>query len=128
MEKYLAIMEEDRPFLDRLELIIFDKTELSRQYEGELIQAVASNDPEVSQLVDSLAQKAMEHMVSFYEEGKRLGYVNAELSREAILLYIDVLRKGFLARADVFAAPEKNASLIRELSSLYLYGLLGKRE
>lgn len=128
MEKYLAIMEGDRPFPEKLDLIIFDKTELSRQYEGELIQAVASSDPEIRNLVESLAEKALEGMARLYEEGKRLGYVNPELSRESILLYIDVLRHGFMARADVFAAPERNARLIRELSSLYLYGLLGKRE
>ena len=128
MEKYLAIMEGDRPFLEKLELIVYDKTDLSRQYDGELIRALASNAPEIRGLVDSMAQRALEGMARFYEEGKRLGYVNPELSREAILLYIDVLRQGFLARADVFAAPERNASLIRELSSLYLYGLLGKRD
>ena len=128
VEKYLAIMEGDRPFLEKLELIVYDKTDLSRQYDGELIQTLASDAPETRDLVDSLAQRALEGMASFYEEGKRLGYVNPELSRESILLYIDVLRQGFMAHADVFAEPERNARLFRELSSLYLYGLLGKRD
>ena len=128
VHKYWAIMDSDRPFLEKLELIIFDKTELSRQYEGELVQAVASNDPEVHQFVDSLAQKAMEHMVSFYEEGKRLGYINPDVSEQAILLYFDILRKGFLAHPEVFQSPEHNAELVRDLASLYLYGLMGKRD
>ena len=33
---------------------VFDKEELSRQYDGELVQAVASSDPEIHQLVESM--------------------------------------------------------------------------
>ncbi|MDY6917630.1 MAG: TetR/AcrR family transcriptional regulator, partial [Chloroflexota bacterium] len=127
-EKYWAIMDGDRPFLERLELIVFDKEELSRQYDGELVQAVASSDPEIQQLAEYLYGQATERMVTFFEEGRTLGYVNPELSREAVLTYLDILRKGILAHADLFAEPEKNAQLVRELSSLYLYGLLGKRD
>ena len=128
MEKYWAIIESERPFLEKLELIIFDKTELSRQYEGELIQAVASNDPVIQEFVESLYQQGVERQVNFLEEGKRLGYVNPELSQEAILLYFDILRKGFLAHPELFASPEHNAELVRDLASLYLYGLMGKRD
>ena len=127
-EKYWAIMDSERPFLEKLELIIFDKTELSRQYEGELIQAVASNDPELQELVESISQKALKRMAGFFREGKRLGYINPRVSDEAALLYFDILRKGFLAHPELFASPEHNAELVRDLASLYLYGLMGKRD
>lgn len=128
MERYWAIIDSEKPFLEKLELIIFDKTELSRQYEGELIQAVASNDPEIQEFVESIYQQAVKRQVNFLEEGKRLGYVNSELSQEAILLYFDILRKGFLAHPELFASPEHNAELVRDLASLYLYGLMGKKD
>ena len=128
MERYWAIIDSEKPFLEKLELIIFDKTELSRQYEGELIQAVASNDPEIQEFVESIYQQAVKRQVNFLEEGKRLGYVNPELSQEAILLYFDILRKGFLAHPELFASPEHNAELVRDLASLYLYGLMGKKD
>jgi len=128
VHKYWAIMDSDRPFLERLNLIIFDKTELSRQYEGELVQAVASDDPAVQEYVESMYKEAVKRMAVFFREGKRLGYVNPDVSEEATLLYFDILRRGFLAHPEVFQSPEHNAELVRDLASLYLYGLMGKRD
>ena len=128
VHKYWAIMDSDRPFLEKLELIIFDKTELLRQYEGELVQAVASNDPVVQDYVESLYQESVKQLAGFFREGKRLGYINPDVSEEATLLYFDILRKGFLAHPELFASPEHNAELVRDLASLYLYGLMGKRD
>jgi len=127
-EKYRAIIEGEKPFLEKLELIIFDKTDLSRRYNGELIQEVASNDPKIQQLLESMYQQEVsQRLVNFFEEGKRLGYVNPKLSQEGILLYSDIFRKGFFAHTDLFVVPEHNVKLLRELFSLYLYGLMGKR-
>ena len=128
VHKYWAIMDSDRPFLDRLDLIIFDKTELSRQYEGELVQAVASNDPVMLEYVESMYEESVKRMAAFFREGKKLGYVNPDVSEEATLLYFDILRRGFLAHPEVFQSPEHNAELVRDLASLYLYGLMGKRD
>lgn len=127
VHKYWAIMDSDRPFLEKLDLIIFDKTELSRQYEGELVQAVASNDPVMQEYVESMYREAVKRLVSFFQEGKRLGYINPDVSEEATLLYFDILRRGFLAHPEVFQSPEHNAALVRDLASLYMYGLMGKR-
>ena len=127
-ERYWSIMDDEKPYLERLETIVFDKTEMARQYDGELIQSIASSDPEVQELVDALYQKAAKRIVSFFEEGTRLGHFNPELSREALLLYVDILRKGILAHTDLFAVPEENANLVRELISLFLYGLLGRKD
>jgi len=128
VHKYWAIMDSHRPFLERLNLIIFDKTELSRQYEGELVQAVASDDPVVQEYVESMYKEAVKRMAVFFREGKRLGYVNPDVSEEATLLYFDILRRGFLAHPEVFQSPEHNAELVRDMASIYLYGLMGKRD
>ena len=128
-EKYGAIIEGDRPFLEKLEVLLFEKTDLSRQFNGELIQALASSDPQIQQLIESIYQgEVMQRVVNFFEEGKKLGYVDPHLSQEAIVLYTEIFRKGFLAQADLFGTAERNAEIVRELFSLYLYGLMGKRE
>ncbi|TET17319.1 MAG: hypothetical protein E3J81_01965 [Dehalococcoidia bacterium] len=65
-------------------------------------------------------------MIDFFEEGKRQGYVNPELSQETILLYTEIFRRGIMAHPGLFAAPEYNVRLIRELS--YLYGVMGRTD
>ena len=47
-------------------------------------------------------------------------YLLSKLKRQVI--------KGFLAHPEVFQSPEHNAELFRDLASLYLYGLMGKRD
>ncbi len=41
------------------------------------------------------------------------------------LIYFDILRRGISDHAGIFTTPERNARLVREISSLYLYGLMG---
>lgn len=89
-EKYQAIIEGEKPFLEKLELIVFDKTEIARQYNEEFIQRVVSNDPEIQQFINSMWEgKVNQMMIDFFEEGKRQGYVTPELSQETILLYTE---------------------------------------
>jgi len=128
-EKYQAIIEGDKPFLEKLEFIIFDKTEIAREYNGEFVQRVISNDPEIQQFINSIwERKVTQLMIDFFEEGKRQGYINPELSQETILLYTDIFRRGIMAHPGLFAAPEHNEKLVRELSHLYLYGVMGRRD
>ena len=128
-EKYQAIIEGEKPFLEKLELIVFDKTQIAREYNGEFIQRAISNDPEIQQFINSIWERKVNRlMIDFFEEGKRQGYINPELSQEIILLYTEIFRQGLMAHPGLFAAPEHNVRLIRELSSVYLYGVMGKRD
>jgi len=61
------------------------------------------------------------------EEGKRQGYVSHELSQEAILAYYEILRRGIFATSSL-VNTEHNVKLMRELMSLFLYGLVGRTE
>ena len=126
--KYRSIIKGGGTFADKLELIVFDKTELLSQFQGELMQAVIRNDPEIEQFVESIWQREVNQLViDFFEEGRRQGYVNHELSEEAILVYYEILRRGIFAKSGL-VNTEHNAKLMRELMSLFLYGLMGKRE
>ena len=126
-KKYRGIIEGEKPFLEKLELIIFDKSEIVSQYNVEFIQTMISDDPEAQQFMDSMFQQEINHqLVDFFEEGKRQGYVNPKLSQRTILLYTDIFRKGLRAQTGLFVTPEYNVELVRELSLLYLYGLMGE--
>ena len=129
IEKYRAIIEEEKAFPEKLEIIVFEKTELASQYQGEWVQAVVQSYPETQQFIETTWQQEVNKlMIDFFEEGKKQGYINPELSLEAILLYLEVLRKGIFASSGLIAKTENSEKLMRDLISLSLYGLVGKNE
>jgi hypothetical protein len=65
-------------------------------------------------------------VINFYEEGKRQGYVNPELSTETIMRYILIVRSGMAAESILSEDPEQNRKMMQELTPLFLYGILGK--
>ena len=129
VEKYRAIIEGEKPFPEKLEIIVFEKTELTSQYQGEWMQAVVQSYPEMQQFIETTWQQEVNQlMIDFFEEGKKQGYINPELSLEAILFYLEVLRKGIFASSGLIAKTENSEKLMRDLISLSFYGLVGKNE
>src|SRR4030042_5794396 len=126
-EKYRARSAEDRPFPEKLQDILLGKTDLVGQYGGELVNRVLSNDPEVQAFTQRLYDREIKPIiVSFFDEGRRQGYVNPELSSEAILSYTEVLRNGLMVKPELLGISRKSVRLVRDLIKLYLYGVMGK--
>jgi AcrR family transcriptional regulator len=129
MGKYREMIKEEKPFPEKMEAIIFDKTGIVNQYHGEFTRTAISGDPELQQFMESFWRgKVVQMTVDLLEEGKRQGYVNPELSHEALLLYLEILRRGVLASSDTLAKIEPKVELFRELNFLIIYGLVGKKE
>lgn len=129
LDRYRAVIESEQTFIEKLEFILFDKSELSRQYQGELIQTALSSDPEIQQFIEQIWQREINQlMLDFYEEGKRQGYVNENLSQEGILAYTAIFRSGFMVNPSLLSELGHNTELFHELTSLYLYGLMGKAQ
>lgn len=129
IEKYRGIIKGEKTFPEKLEIVVFEKTELASQYQGEWIQTVVSSYPKVQQFIETIWQKEFNQlMVDFFEEGKRGGYINPELSQEAITVYLEIFRKGVFASSNLIENTKNSEKLMRDLISLSLYGLVGKRE
>ncbi|NIO10208.1 MAG: TetR family transcriptional regulator, partial [Deltaproteobacteria bacterium] len=126
LEKYRSIVKEEKPFLQKLETIVFDKSELIGQFKGELRQVVLSQDPEMGQFVESIWQEGVNQLlIDLFEDGRKQGYISPHLSQEAILTYYEIFRQGMFNSPKVQAKLEKNPKLARELISVFTYGLNG---
>lgn len=127
VERYWDIIKGERPFPEKLEAIIFDKAKIVSQYQGELIATLSHNDPEIEQFIESLWRGEITQLLNdFLEEGKTQGYINSELPQEAFLVYFETLRRGVTANPSLLTNLGQNTSLFRELSHLFMYGLMGK--
>ena len=127
--KYREIIDGKGSFPEKLETIIFDKTDIASQFHGELARTLFQNDPEMKQFVETLWQRDVNQLtLDLFEKGRKEGYVNPELSQEALLLYLEILRNGVSANPDLLANIEPNLKFFRELNYLFLHGLVGKQE
>ena len=129
VDRYQAVMQSDASFMDKLEWIIFDKTEIGRQYNAEFLQTMISNDPELREFVASIFENRVSNMMcDLFQEGKRQGYVNPDLSDETMIIYHRIFRQGVMSYPGLFEAAGQNEDLVAQLSNLYLYGVMGKRD
>ncbi|MCJ7805988.1 MAG: TetR/AcrR family transcriptional regulator [Clostridia bacterium] len=126
-EDFRKIFEGDFSFLEKMGQILLYKSDMLGQYQGELMQTIISEDPEIRHIVDSVYLTEIRQVViNFYEEGKRQGYVNPDLSTETIMRYMLIVRSGMAAESILSEDPEHNRKMMQELVPLYLYGILGK--
>jgi len=124
---FSKIFKGDLSFLGKMEQILLYKSDMLGQYQGEFMQTIISEDPEIRHIVDSVYLTEIRQMViNFYEEGKRQGHVNPELSTETIMRYSLIVRSGMAAESTLSEDPEHNRKMIQELAPLFLYGIMGK--
>ena len=124
---FSKIFEGDLSFLEKMEQILLYKSDMLGQYQGEFMQTIISEDPEIRHIVDSVYLTEIRQVViNFYEEGKRQGYVNPDLSTETIMRYILIVRSGMAAESILSEEPEHNRKMMQELTPLFLYGIMGK--
>ena len=126
---FRKIVEGNLPFLEKLEQVLLYKQEIFGQYQGELLQTIVSDNSEIRQFIDSVYLLEIRQLLNdFYEQGKKQGYINPNLSAETLIRYSEIIRKGMAAESSLSKGPERNLKLLRELIPLYLYGILGKPE
>ena len=93
------------------------------------MQTIVSDNSEIRQFIDSVYLVEIRQTLNdFYEQGKKQGYINPNLSAETLIRYSEIIRKGIAAESSLSKDPERNLKLLQELIPLYLYGILGKPE
>jgi AcrR family transcriptional regulator len=126
LARYKSIMESDRPFLEKLEEIVFDKSEVISQFQGELMHTWMQNDPEMQEFINKLyANHVMPIARNFFNEGLQQGNIDRKFSLEAIMVYFEILRQGFFNTPELSERAQNNPGLMKELIRLMTYGLNG---
>jgi len=62
------------------------------------------------------------------DQGKKQGYINKEISTQAIMFYFDLIRAGAFACAKSIQQMNIDAKLTDDVNRLFLYGLIEKRD
>jgi len=126
IEKQKALIESDMPFPEKIKKLIFEKAAYIETLNHEFLMKVISSDPEIQTVVDNIYKKSIPIMVNLFEEGKREGYIDPNISNETILMYVNLFKQA-MNQFQFSDVPEKNSQLTKEFGQLFFYGLLNKK-
>lgn len=122
LEQYVELLHSNLPFPKKLEKMVFNKTEAAKTLSSDFLRGIT--DPSLQEVIEDFANnKAIPLMMEMIEQGKAEGYVNPDLSTNAILIYIHTFSE-MTQRPELFSNTHMNELL--DLSNLFFYGLLGQ--
>ena len=123
-QKYKELLGGDLSFQKKLEAMIFDKRETAKSLNQEFLEAIYLSHPEIKEYFKEFYEKrAIPMLVEMIEQGKREGYINKDISLEAILFYMRMFNEA-ASNPDFISIYSKDTEF--GMTKLFLYGLIGK--
>lgn len=124
-DDFEKLIHSDIPFPEKIKQIIFNKKEISKQIHEEFYHFMMKEYATEGNIIEKIyVEKALPYFAKLFEEGKEQGYVDPNLSQEAILFYVQML-KDYMQREEVY---QKVLPLTEEITNIFFYGIIGKKE
>ncbi|MFC0471095.1 TetR/AcrR family transcriptional regulator [Halalkalibacter kiskunsagensis] len=118
------IVHDNIPFPDKIKKIIFNKKKIANQIHVEFYQYMMKEYSAEGNYIEKIyVEKAIPYFTLLFNEGKEQGYIDENLSNEAILFYIQML-KDYMQREDVH---QKILPLTEDITNIFFYGIVGMR-
>ncbi|WP_332628674.1 TetR/AcrR family transcriptional regulator [Halalkalibacter flavus] len=119
------IVYSDTPFPDKIKRIIFNKKEVAKQINEEFYQYLMKEYSTEGNYIEKIyVEKAVPYFTVLFKEGKEQGFIDPNLSEEAILFYVQML-KDYIQSEDVY---QKILPLTEDITNIFFYGIIGKQE
>ena len=124
-EEFEALMKSNIPFPEKVKQIIFNKKEAANTIHEELYQYFMKEyNQDVNYLEKIYIQRIFPLIVQLLDEGKEQGYVDPDLSTEAVMFYFQMMKE-YMQREDIYS---KILPLTEDITKILFYGISGKRE
>ncbi|OIJ13926.1 TetR family transcriptional regulator [Anaerobacillus alkalilacustris] len=118
------IIEAKLPFPEKIKKIIFNKKEVASQIHEEFYHYMMKEYTEGNEIEKLYNEKAIPYFIKLFEEGKEQGYVDPNLSNEAILFYVHMLKE-YIQKEEVY---QKILPLTEDITNIFFYGVVGNKE
>jgi len=129
LQRLTEIVKSERPFAEKLEIILLDKVQAASNQYGELTRKAISVNPELRKFFESVLRNDMPQLyLAILDEGIKEGFVNSGISKDTALVYLYLLRAGAIADPESWAKLHSDEKSLRDFQNLVLYGLKGKGE
>ena len=129
LQRLTEIVKSERPFAEKLEIILLDKVQAASNQYGELTRKAISVNPELRKFFESVLRNDMPQLyLAILDEGIKEGFVNSGISKDTALVYLYLLRAGAIADPESWAKLHSDEKSLRDFQNLVLYGLKGKED
>lgn len=124
-EEQKHFLISDLPFNEKIKKVMFEKgtviNEISEKFFQDFMEDYARGQSYVEELY---INEALPLFIEFFNEGRAQGFIDPEVSNEAILFYLKMFQE-YMQRSDV---AQMMLPIADELTTLFFYGIAGKRE
>lgn len=119
------IIEGEQSFPEIVEHFLTEKVGELRAFDSDFLKTIMSEDPEIRQMAADFTNNSyIPLMLRFIDRGRKEGYIQNGISDTAILYYINMFRAG--KHSETFMDFDKSKHFLKEIITLFFYGLLGK--
>ncbi|WP_413375964.1 TetR/AcrR family transcriptional regulator [Alkalihalobacillus sp. 1P02AB] len=124
-EEQKALFNLDLPFKEKIERMMFEKNDLTDEMGEKFFQDFMIDYSSGKSYVEELYLKeGLPRLIELFNEGKKQGYIDPNISNEAMLLYLQMF-KDFMQRKDI---AQTLLPVTQELTKLFFYGIVGERK
>ena len=126
--KTKEIIESDKPFPEKVQLLISSRTYAALMFQSEVIKAIAKDYPALKPFLDEMREKYIPLTDKFIEEGKKSKYINPKLSNRSIRYFLQAYRSGLFSDKEVLENIKIDEKLAHDIIYLSFYGIIEKQE
>lgn len=120
-----AILISDLPFDEKIKQITFEKSHLTDQMSDNFFQDFMKDYTTGKSYVEELyTTKALPLMVNLFNEGREQGFIDPDISNEAILFYMQMFKE-YMQREDV---AQYMLPITEDLTKIFFYGIVGREK
>ncbi|KOP77668.1 TetR/AcrR family transcriptional regulator [Cytobacillus solani] len=125
MDEFDQILNGDIAFPEKIKQIIFTKKETANQIHEDFYQYLMKEyTTGVNYIEKMYVEQIIPRLIDLFNEGKKQGHVDPNVSNEAILFFIQAVHE-YIQREDVY---QKILPLTEDIMRLMFYGIVGKKE
>ncbi|GAE30520.1 TetR/AcrR family transcriptional regulator [Halalkalibacter hemicellulosilyticus] len=123
LKEFETTVFSDVPFPEKIKKMIFSKKRVANEIHHEFYEYLMKEYSNDGNYIERIyEEKAVPYFTHLFNEGKEEGYLNPELSHEAILFYLKMLSE-YIQREDVY---RHILPLTEDITRIFFYGIMGQ--
>lgn len=127
LEETKMLVKKKCNFIDKMGEYLENRIIYGSQHNMEFFFDAVESDPVLRQYFDDFNIENKRLISGLIKEGKKTGYFSADISDNAIEIYIDIFYSYFMNNRKIRITLEQNPKLAEEINLLFLDGLIRNR-
>lgn len=129
IEAYRSIIRADMPFPEKIRLSMDRKTKAAKELDWNVIEKMVSQDVKLAEFAAEINENETKPMLfELIEDGKQQGYIEPNLSNEAIMMYLEILQESGTAFFRLVEAQRDNLKVLQDFNRVLFYGFMNKEK